>query len=37
MIVSHIMTKNPAFVHPDMPLHDAGVLMKKHQISKLPV
>jgi acetoin utilization protein AcuB len=31
------MTKNPIFVHPDLPVNDARALMDKERISRLPV
>jgi acetoin utilization protein AcuB len=37
MIISRVMTKNPVFVHPDMPVNDARALMDKENIGKLPV
>ncbi|GHU39192.1 hypothetical protein FACS1894190_02780 [Spirochaetia bacterium] len=37
MIVNRIMTKNPVFIHPDMPVSDARSLMDKEKIGRLPV
>ena len=37
MIMSRVMTKNPVFVHPDMPVNDARSLMEREHIGKLPV
>ncbi|MDR2485685.1 MAG: CBS and ACT domain-containing protein [Treponema sp.] len=37
MIINRVMTKNPIFVHPDLPVNDARALMDKERISRLPV
>lgn len=37
MITSRVMTKNPIFIHPDMPVNDARSLMEREHIGKLPV
>jgi acetoin utilization protein AcuB len=37
MKVSKIMTRNPVFTHPDLPLTDARSLMDKEKISHIPV
>jgi acetoin utilization protein AcuB len=37
MIVSRVMTRNPVFVHPEMPAADARSLMEKEKIGHLPV
>jgi acetoin utilization protein AcuB len=37
MIIERIMTRNPTFVHPDLPLNNAKALMTKNKIGKLPV
>ena len=37
MIISGIMTKNPLFVHPDMPINDVRAIMVKEKIGQLPV
>ncbi|MDR1277478.1 MAG: CBS domain-containing protein, partial [Treponema sp.] len=37
MIISRVMTKNPIFVHPDMPVTEARSLMEREQIGHLPV
>ncbi|MCL2380891.1 MAG: CBS domain-containing protein [Treponema sp.] len=37
MIISRVMTKNPIFVHPEMPLNDARSIMTKEKIGHLPV
>jgi acetoin utilization protein AcuB len=37
MTVDLVMTKNPAFIHPDASLNDAKALMSKLHIGKLPV
>ncbi|GHV84035.1 hypothetical protein AGMMS50212_13750 [Spirochaetia bacterium] len=37
MIVANRMTKNPVYVHPDMPVSEARSLMDKEKIGRLPV
>ncbi|MDR2521599.1 MAG: CBS and ACT domain-containing protein [Spirochaetaceae bacterium] len=37
MLVHRIMTKNPVFVEPAMPVSDARALMEKEKIGRLPV
>ena len=37
MIISRVMTKNPIFIHPDMPINDVRALMDKENIGHLPV
>ena len=37
MLVHRIMTKNPIFAEPDMPVSDARALMEKEKIGRLPV
>jgi len=37
MIISRVMTKNPIFIHPDMPINDVRSLMDKEKIGHLPV
>ena len=37
MIVSKIMTKNPIFIHPELPLADTRSLMDREKIGHLPV
>ncbi|MCL2601916.1 MAG: CBS domain-containing protein [Treponema sp.] len=37
MIISRVMTKNPIFIHPDMPINDVRALMAKEKVGHLPV
>jgi len=37
MIISRVMSKNPIFIHPDMPINDVRALMQKYKIGHLPV
>ena len=37
MLVSNIMTRNPVFIHPELPLAEARSLMDKERIGHLPV
>ena len=37
MVVSKIMTRNPVFTHPDLPLTEARSLMDREKIGHLPV
>jgi acetoin utilization protein AcuB len=37
MIINRVMTKNPIFIHPDMPVAEARTLMDKQEIHHLPV
>ncbi|MCL2270098.1 MAG: CBS domain-containing protein [Treponema sp.] len=37
MLVSKIMTRNPVFTHPDLPLTEARSLMDREKIGHLPV
>ena len=37
MLIRRIMTKNPIFIHPDMPINDVRSLMDKEKIGHLPV
>jgi len=37
MIISRVMTKNPFFIHPDMPINEVRSLMQKEAIGHLPV
>ena len=37
MIVADVMTKNPVYITPDMPVNDIKALMTKEGVSKLPV
>lgn len=37
MIISRVMTKNPVFVHPDLPVAEARALMEREHIGHLPV
>jgi len=37
MIINRVMTKNPIFIHPDMPINDVRSLMDKEKIGHLPV
>ena len=36
MLVSNIMTRNPVFIHPELPLAEARSLMDKERIGHLP-
>ena len=36
MIISRVMSKNPIFIHPDMPINDVRALMQKYKIGHLP-
>jgi CBS domain-containing protein len=35
--VRHLMTPSPLAVHPDLPVHEAAALMRRHKIGGLPV
>jgi len=37
MLVSNIMTRNPVFIHPELSLADARLIMDKQRIGHLPV
>ena len=37
MIISRVMTKNPFFIHPEMPINEARSFMQKEKIGHLPV
>jgi len=37
MIISRVMTRNPIFIHPDMPINEVRSLMEKQKIGHLPV
>jgi acetoin utilization protein AcuB len=37
MIINRVMTKNPIFIHPDVPVTEARGFMDKHEIHHLPV
>jgi len=37
MNVSHVMTKNPLYIHPEMSVPDARAFMKKEKVGRLPV
>jgi len=37
MLVSKIMTRNPVYIHPDLPLTEARSLMDREKIGHLPV
>ena len=37
MIIGRVMTRNPIFIHPDMPINEVRTLMDKHKIGHLPV
>jgi acetoin utilization protein AcuB len=37
MIINRVMTKNPIFIHPDMPVTEARLFMDKREIHHLPV
>jgi len=37
MIISRVMTKNPIFIPPDMPINEVRALMQKYSIGHLPV
>jgi acetoin utilization protein AcuB len=37
MILNRVMTKNPIFIHPDMPVTEARTFMDKREIHHLPV
>jgi acetoin utilization protein AcuB len=35
--VRHLMAPSPLVVHPDLPVHEAAALMRRHKIGGLPV
>jgi len=37
MIISRVMTQDPIFIHPDMPINEVRALMDKKKIGHLPV